>query len=148
LPRTSVTLTESALNHVDSKAREKGQTRSDYIAEAIESVISGMSPELNQAKAELNQQKDELNQLRQNIANLENQITEKGRLLESQSTELNQLREELNQFRISSAKTESALKTREEEVSFLRGHVAQLTQLSLKPSEEEIKAKHWWKFWK
>jgi hypothetical protein len=33
----------------------------------------------------------------------------------------------------------------------LRGHVAQLTQsisqLSLKPGEEEIKKKGWWRFW-
>jgi hypothetical protein len=40
----------------------------------------------------------------------------------------------------------------EGEVSFLCGHVAQLTQsisqLSLKPGEEEIKKKGWWKFWK
>jgi hypothetical protein len=37
-------------------------------------------------------------------------------------------------------------------ISFLRGHVAQLTQsisqLSLKPGEEAIKKKGWWKFWK
>jgi hypothetical protein len=37
-------------------------------------------------------------------------------------------------------------------IDFLRGHVAQLTQsisqLSLKPGEEEIKKKGWWQFWK
>jgi hypothetical protein len=38
-------------------------------------------------------------------------------------------------------------------IAFLRGHVSQLTQsisqLSLKPGEEEIKEKgSWWKFWK
>jgi len=36
-------------------------------------------------------------------------------------------------------------------ISFLRGHVAQLTQsisqLSLKPGKEEIKKKGWWQFW-
>jgi hypothetical protein len=40
----------------------------------------------------------------------------------------------------------------EGEESFLRGHVAQLTQsisqLSLKPGDEEIKKKGWWQFWK
>jgi hypothetical protein len=40
----------------------------------------------------------------------------------------------------------------EGEASFLRGHVAQLTQsisqLSLKPDDEEIKKKGWWEFWK
>jgi hypothetical protein len=37
-------------------------------------------------------------------------------------------------------------------MSFLRGHVAQLTQsigqFALKPGEEEIKKKEWWRFWK
>jgi hypothetical protein len=37
-------------------------------------------------------------------------------------------------------------------VTFLQGHVAQLTQsisqFALKPGEEEIKKKGWWQFWK
>ena len=36
-------------------------------------------------------------------------------------------------------------------ISLLHGHVAELTQsisqLSLKPGEEEIKKKGWWHFW-
>jgi hypothetical protein len=36
--------------------------------------------------------------------------------------------------------------------NFLQAHIAQLTQsisqLSLKPGEEEIKRKGWWQFWK
>jgi hypothetical protein len=40
----------------------------------------------------------------------------------------------------------------EGEVSFLRELVVQLTQsisqLSLKPGDEEIKKKGWWQFWK
>jgi len=37
-------------------------------------------------------------------------------------------------------------------ISFLRRHVAQLTQsisqLALPPSQEEAKKKGWWRFWK
>jgi hypothetical protein len=37
-------------------------------------------------------------------------------------------------------------------IGFLRGHVAKLTQsisqLALKPGEEEIKKKGWWQFWR
>jgi hypothetical protein len=40
----------------------------------------------------------------------------------------------------------------EEEVSFFRVHLPQLTQsisqLSLKPGDEEIRKKGWWQFWK
>ena len=59
MPRTSVTLTESSLNQVDSKAKEKGLTRSDYIAEAVESALHGTDADLNQMKTELNQLKME-----------------------------------------------------------------------------------------
>jgi len=38
------------------------------------------------------------------------------------------------------------------QIGFLEGHVAQLTQsisqLALKPGEEEIKKKGWWQFWR
>jgi len=41
-----------------------------------------------------------------------------------------------------------AFKSQQADIDFLRGHVSQLTQsisqLSLPPSEEEIRAKHWW----
>jgi hypothetical protein len=37
-------------------------------------------------------------------------------------------------------------------ISFLRGHVVQLTQsisqFALKPVDEEIKKKGWWRFWR
>jgi hypothetical protein len=39
-----------------------------------------------------------------------------------------------------------------DEISFLRGHVSQLTQsisqFALKPGDEEIKKRGWWHFWK
>jgi len=45
-----------------------------------------------------------------------------------------------------------AIRGKEDEISFLRCHVAQLTQsisqLALKPGEEEIKKKEWWRFWR
>jgi metal-responsive CopG/Arc/MetJ family transcriptional regulator len=48
--------------------------------------------------------------------------------------------------------TEATLRAKDEELTFLRGHVSQLTQtvsqFALKPGEEEIKKKGWWKFWK
>jgi hypothetical protein len=45
-----------------------------------------------------------------------------------------------------------AMNLKDDEICFLRGHVAQLTQsisqLSLPPSQEEAKKKGWWQFWK
>jgi len=132
MPRTSVTLTESALNLADSRAKEKGLTRSDYIAAAVESA-------LNQTESDLNQ------------------LAEKDKIIESIKLELNQLESELNQAQLDLAKLESAMKAKDGEVSFLRGHVAQLSQNisqiseklpQLPPSQEEAKKKGWWRFWK
>jgi hypothetical protein len=43
-------------------------------------------------------------------------------------------------------------KGKEDDISFLRGRVAQLTQstnkLALPPSQEEAKKKGWWKIWR
>lgn len=44
------------------------------------------------------------------------------------------------------------IKNKDEMINFLQAHIAQLTQsisqLSLKPGDEEIKRKGWWQFWK
>ena len=90
---------------------------------------------------------------------MENQITERDKKFESKASEIEQLLSQMNQLREQLHETEklkekvgSALQAKEEEISFLRGHVAQLTQsisqFALKPGDEEIKKKGWWKFWK
>lgn len=97
--RVSVSLTDEMVIRVDEEAKQRGITRSDFVANAINAYIVGI-----QAGLQVNQA------------------------------------------------MEATLKAKEEEISFLRGHVAQLTQsisqLSLKPGDEEIKAKRWFQFWK
>jgi hypothetical protein len=45
-----------------------------------------------------------------------------------------------------------AMIMKDDDIAWLRGHVAQLTQtvsqLSLPPSQEEAKKRGWWQFWK
>ena len=71
---------------------------------------------------------------------------------QSETDQLAKAREELAAARMEADKLKEAINLRNQDVSFLQGHVAQLTQsisqLSLKPGEEEIKAKHWYQFWK
>ena len=47
---------------------------------------------------------------------------------------------------------QDTIKLKDQEIAFLQAHIAQLTQsisqLSLKPGEEEIKKKRWWQFWR
>jgi len=56
---------------------------------------------------------------------------------------------ELSATKAEKTKLLEALKVRDDDISWLRGHVAQLTQqLALPPSPEEAEAKHWWQFWR
>ena len=47
---------------------------------------------------------------------------------------------------------QDTIKQKDQQIAFLEAHIAQLTQgisqLSLKPGEEEIKKKGWWMFWR
>jgi hypothetical protein len=69
-----------------------------------------------------------------------------------EATTLAGAREELSAARGEADKLRESMNLKSDEISFLRGHVAQLTQsisqFALKPGEEEIKKKGWWQFWK
>jgi chromosome segregation ATPase len=93
------------------------------------------------------------------IHTLENQIAEGDKKFESKAAELERMKSQINQLsdQLHDAeklkeKMESALRAKEQEVSFLRDHVAQLTQsinqLAMPPSQDEARAKHRWQVWK
>jgi chromosome segregation ATPase len=67
-------------------------------------------------------------------------------------TEVDQIatfREELASAKTDRERLQEAIRVREDDVAWLRGHVAQLTQqLALPPSQEEIRKKGWWQFWR
>jgi len=119
-------------------------------------TLENMLAEVNR---DANSKANEVFQKEKKIHTLENQIAEKEKKIESLSREVllqkdegMKIREELEKMKLEAAKYESALKVQQADVDFLRGHVAQLTQsisqLALKPGEEEIKKKGWWQFWR
>jgi len=71
---------------------------------------------------------------------------------QSETDQLAKTKEELALAKMEADKLKEAMKVKDDEVSFLRGHVSQLTQtvsqLALPPSQEEARAKHWYQFWK
>ncbi len=68
---------------------------------------------------------------------------------QSETNQLAKTREELAVAKMEADKLKEAMRVRDDDVAWLRSHVAQLTQqLALPPSQEEAKAKHWWRFWK
>lgn len=162
MPRVTVSLADSILIKADEEAKKNGLSRSEYVAKAIESFVTGSNQanlELHNAQLELNKSQTDVMQLKRQITKLENQVAEKDKVIESKSKDVMQVEERLNlsyadvmQAKNETAKYEMALKGKEDEISFLRGHISQLTQsisqLALPPSQEEAKTKGWWQFWK
>jgi chromosome segregation ATPase len=125
----------------------------------LEDSVPTIENKLAEAKKELDSKAGEVFQKDKKIHTLENQIKDRDETIKSKVSEIeqinaqiDQIRNQLNEAERLKEKLGSALQAKEDEVSFLRGHVAQLTQsisqLSLKPGEEEIKKKGWWQFWK
>ena len=147
---------------MDNQANKRGLSRSAWIAEAIESTISGenqIGEELHSTKLALNKAETDIMQLNRQIANLNNQLQEKDKTIESSAREINLLQiqlknadDNLQSARQDKTNFELTMKTKQSEVEFLRSHIAQLTQsisqLALPPSQEEARSKHWWRFWK
>jgi chromosome segregation ATPase len=71
---------------------------------------------------------------------------------QSETDQLARAREELASARMEASKLNETVALKNDEAAFLRGHISQLTQsisqFALKPSEEEIRKKGWWQFWK
>jgi chromosome segregation ATPase len=126
--------------------------------------------ELDQLKIRYNQSLSEATERWEELKGYKNEVTKlKKQLEESQATNqhlkddlinrqsetdlLAKTREDLAVARMEADKLKEAISLRNQDVSFLQGHVAQLTQsigqLSLKPGEDEIKKKGWsWRFWR
>jgi len=66
--------------------------------------------------------------------------------------EIETLRNDMSRTTLKEAHFAETLKLKDQQIAFLEAHIAQLTQtigqIALKPGEEEIKEKGWWKFWK
>lgn len=121
--------------------------------------VHTLENQLEAANRDVNSKATEVFQKEKKIHTLENQIAEKDKEIKSLSKEVllqkdegMKLREELEKAKHEATKYEMAFKSQQADLDFLRGHIAQLTQtvsqLSLKPGDEEIKAKHWYQFWK
>ncbi len=132
------------------------------MANAIESYVTDSKHadiDLHNIQLELNKNQNEVMQLKLQTSKLESQLSEKDKAIESTSSEIMQLKEkinhsyaEVNQAKQEVSKYEMTLKSKDDEINFLRGHISQLTQTisqqSLRPSQEEVKNKGWWQFWK
>lgn len=99
MPRVTVSLSDSILIKADEEAHKSGLSRSEYVANAIESYVTGSNQaniELHNTQIELNKSQTEIMRLGRKIAILENQLAEKDKIIESKSKDVTQVEEKLN----------------------------------------------------
>jgi chromosome segregation ATPase len=101
--------------------------------------------ELKGAKGDNERLKKDLDNAQATIQRLQSDLLNK----QAEVDQITALREELASAKTDRDRLLEAMRVRDDDVSWLRSHVAQLTQqLALPPSQEEIRKKGWWQFWK
>ena len=157
---------DKTLEQIDQAAKGKGISRAQWVSTAIESIlhqegrnIEDLRLELEQARTEREETWREVVQLRRtqeqsstDIEQLRSKLTKLQEVKSLLEADLARCKEDLERCKSERDKITEAMRVKEGEIDFLRGHVAQLTQsisqLSLPPSQEEAKKKHWWSFWR
>lgn len=158
---------DQLLKEVNQAVKEKGIGKTQLILEALDQYLHGGDHgELAQAIADRDKAKADLAQNWSEITRVRSEITAlKAELDKSRSTydkvmisnqelqqSADQARGELEGMRKDRDHFKDTLELKDKQITFLEGHVSQLTQtvsqLALPPGQEEIKAKSWWQFWK
>jgi len=170
VPRIYAPVDAPTLEQIDQDANKKGISRAQWVSTAIEAYlhreeghggadVEQMHLELDQLRTEREQLWRETVQLRRKEEQISTdavQLRSKGEKLQAELEHerkgLAGMKDELITARAEADKLREAMTAKDDEIGFLRGHVSQLTQsisqLSLKPGDEEIRAKHWWQFWR
>lgn len=166
MPRVYAPVDEATLEKLDKDADEKSISRAQWVSTAIESYLhlEGAKPEemhreLVQLRTEKEQSWRETTHLKRTEEKARTEATQAQARADKLQAELEQagkdlagLREELATARTEADKLREVTRTKDDEIGFLRGHVAQLTQsisqLALPPGQEEARAKSWWQFWR
>jgi len=161
---------EPTLEQIDREVKKSGVSRAQWLSSAIGSYLrlleltKGSDPaEMIQEMAQLRTTNDSMWKENQQLKRSEEKAREdvaqcgrKLRELEDQTattnTELEKARSDMILMEHDQAHYQDSIKQKDEMIAFLQAHIAQLTQsisqLSLKPGDEEIKKKGWWQFWK
>ena len=119
----------------DQLRSERDQLRSDYDLRWKE--LQQLRSELNQAKRDL-----ETARSREDLLRSERDLARSDK--DQASGELSALQLTLEHYK-------ETMRLKDSEISFLRGHVSQISEKlpkALPPAEEEIQKKGWWQFWK
>lgn len=157
---------ELTLEEIGKVAEEKGITRHKLILEAIDSYLHQSLSDVDSLRNERDSLKTELDEKWSENRKLRSENETQKRLVDSLTIKLDQAtikidsltslgdqkKIEFDSLQKDLSHALDTIKQKDEMISFLQAHIAQLTQsisqLSLKPGEEEIKKKGWWQFWR
>lgn len=161
---------EPTLAQIDQEVKKSGVSRAQWLSSAIGSYLrlleltKGSDPaEKIQEMAQLrttnesmwkeNQQlKRSEEKAREDVAQCGSKLRELEDQIAAANTELEKARSDMILMEHDKAHYQDTITQKDQQITFLQAHIAQLTQsisqLSLKPGEEEIKRKGWWQFWK
>ena len=153
------------VSEMERAAIEKGITKKQLVLEAIDLYLHQDRSELDQAIKDRDQARSESDQRWKEANQIKGELNQAKRELEAGRSRDDQLRSDAENARSEKDQAsieavglrrdlehyKDTLRLKDDEISFLRGHVAQLSEKitpALPPSQEEAKKKGWWKFWK
>jgi chromosome segregation ATPase len=117
--------------------------RSKY--DQLTSENSSRWEETKALKTENTKYKKDLDEARSASQRLKDELLKR----QAETDLLAKVREDLAAIKSDRDRLQEAMRVRDDDVAWLRGHVAQLTQqMALPPSQEEAKKKGWWRFWR
>lgn len=153
------------LSEIDRAAIEKGITKKQLVLEAIDLYLHQDRSELDQAIKDRDQARSESDQRWKEANKIKSELNQAKRDLEAARSREDQLRSEVEQARSEKDQAsieavglrrdlehyKETLRLKDDEIAFLRAHLSQLSEKitpALPPSQEEAKAKSWWRFWR
>jgi chromosome segregation ATPase len=161
---------EPTLAQIDREVEKSGGSRAQWLSSAIGAYLrlleltkgadpAEMIPELAQLRSTNESRWRENQQLKRSEEKALEDVAQVKRKLDSLEEQTAATQEELEKARSDMillqhdmAHCQDTIKQKDQEIAFLQAHIAQLTQsisqLALKPGEEEIKKRGWWQFWR
>ena len=164
---------EQTLEEIGKAAEEKGITRHKLVLEAIDSYLHQSLPDVDSLRNELNSLRSERDSLKKEMdekwsenRRLRSETETQKKVIDSLTIKLDQAtikidsltsladqeKIEFDSLQKDLTHALDTIKQKDEMIGFLQAHISQLTQsisqLSLKPGEDEIKKRGWWQFWK
>jgi chromosome segregation ATPase len=153
------------LSEIDRAAIEKGVTKKQLVLEAIDLYLHQDRSELDQAIKERDQLRSEQDQRWRELQQVRSELNQAKRDLEAARSREDLLRSEVELARSSKDQAseeavvlrrdlehyKETLQLKNDEIAFLRAHLSQLSEKitpALPPSQEEARAKSWWRFWR